>query len=175
MDRSKIKPEDVRPRDFPMPDGSTVKINEYIERDDKYYTPEIEEFHIGFEYEAKYQISDNFGYKSIAYNKQTIELEDYYTNSFSECKWKDILKIYKDGYVRVKYLDKEDIEDLRFKQVPTLDSAGLKFENEECVIKVLFYEHLIGIVHKENPFSKFSGTIKNKSELKVLLKQLNIQ
>ena len=86
--------------------------------DDKYYTPEIEEFHVGFEYEQKPSFTDG-----------TVKTQE----DFDREKWKK--RIFKVGYgpyinralygrnrdkgicgIRVKYLDREDIESLGFKE-----------------------------------------------------------
>lgn len=128
----------------------------------KYYTPIIEEFHVGFEYE--YQQYDNKWIFQI-FNRSNLD------NEFdSYCKF------------RVKYLDKEDIESLGFKYKQGDETSYIKSN-----ISIHIYdknkwntkENMINIFKKDKLRAVgktllFSGIIKNKSELKKLLKQLNI-
>lgn len=112
----------------------------------KYYTPEIEEFHIGFEYE---QEDINEGGSSLSWYKHTIgEGKDIDTLDRSE----ELGLSY-----RVKYLDREDIESL---DLPSY----IKITN---ILNNLW--EIIGTNARI-----FRGEIKNKSELKKLLKQLGI-
>ena len=126
----------------------------------KYYTPTIGEVHFGFEYEFHYMVE---GWK-----KERFEKMDF--NYLAEN--------IKEELIRVKYLDKEDIESLGFKKTHSDLDFVLKIKN------IFTYElrHEIainGIIIKRKDMSQdtcvFAGTIKNKSELKKLLKQLNIQ
>lgn len=126
----------------------------------KYYTPEIEEFHIGFEYEW---LDENGNW-----NKESTPT-----------------KISKEGYedqlygLRVKYLDREDIESLGFKMYK--QHAGLtlmEFESNDSRHNITFDANFgekwnITIADKFD-FIYFHGFIKNKSELKKLLSQLSI-
>lgn len=130
-----------------------------------YYTPDITEFHIGFEYEKlnhyqnKYQqliYEGDIGVKHIQEN----------INDF-----------------RVKYLNVEDIQD-----VLGIENVGngidLKFVLSKS--KFTYYEFEYNILIKTLCVTRcttidyldddiiFEGTIKNKSELKKLLKQLNL-
>lgn len=131
----------------------------------KYYTPELEEFHVGFEYEALVD------YYKQEFEKFTIDDTD---SLRSICSTWDRGEV---EYWRVKYLDIEDI-----------DSLGWKFE-EECPAWISFnmsgeknltlYKESkkVEILIPDNPLQyhySFAGTIKNKSELKKLLKQLGI-
>jgi len=120
----------------------------------KYYIPTIEEFHIGFECEANYN------------NKMMIPIT-------MQGVGQEVVDYHKQNVYRVKYLDKEDIESLGF-TVAKNDPYWYDYKNSR------FY------LYKDNPISKywtisdeesqfgFTGSIKNISELKVLLKQLNI-
>lgn len=152
--------------------------------ENKYYTPEISEFYVGFEYQgmertlnraniAKGWIENtyNAGY-SLERLQETITKED----------------------IRVKYLDKEDIESLGWKCVPD-DSVGdgnFRWFDEFT----LGQYRLTTMYHLEDenwqkesdkvmicdmPTRKnevidrmFNGKIKNKSALKVLMNQLGI-
>lgn len=121
----------------------------------KYYTPELEEFHVGFEYQY---------------------------SEYRNCIWKN--EVFAEGRgvsydgeidgeeIRVKYLDSEDIESLGFVQI-TDDCYNLPIGNEE--LRLLFKNNIFKI-YLADKYSDmlFQGTIKNKSELKRLLKQLGI-
>ena len=137
---------------------------------DKYYTPEIEEFHVGFEFEF-YDEDDKDWTVTVIKNQTDL------------CNWTG-LEINK----RVKYLDKEDIESLgwKFNRAHLEGETQLKFYKDN---KCLYYregEHQIGVFtinpskceyyskHGVDPCMINTVTIKNKSELKRLLKQLGI-
>ena len=119
----------------------------------KYYTPEIEEFHVGFEYESHVYNSSS---KALFWLKAEMDLTfDYYISN-----------------TRVKYLDKEDIE-----------SFGFVFKGGDTHLTYHYGGYAITHTPSNNKIniycydgSEFVNviTIKNKSELKKLLKQLNI-
>lgn len=130
--------------------------------ENKYYTPEIEEFHIGFEYQY---------------------LSDEWTNFIMTVKIHPAFENYdiSSKYFRVKYLDKEDIESLDFTEkndvfVSNKTYLGIGTGDDKKLIIEIF-ENDIEIYWLENrgvQYTIFEGKIKNKSELKVLLKMLNI-
>jgi hypothetical protein len=156
---------------------------------EKYYTPDITEFHVGFEYEKS-----EYGRK--IWTKEVFEFDFGSGN--------EILDIYNEGYdtthLRVKYLDQKDIESLGFTKRLKNDWVGyndyilssisgeygyflkatLHIPKMDDMYKIYVYRHLDDIDRIENYLScgnslqVFNGKIKNKSELKVLLKQLNI-
>jgi hypothetical protein len=78
--------------------------------DNKYYVPTLEEFHPGFEFEA-YNSNDWFfaeaetGWKKQEWRPQFIAYQQA----------QNILGAIQNGWIRVKYLDKEDIESLGWK------------------------------------------------------------
>ncbi len=124
---------------------------------DKYYTPTVEEFHQGFDYE--------------------IEITKW-TNGGKEKEWQQLT--YNISYnlpygttCRVKYLDKEDIESLGWKGNGNsyLHSEGKfrlvieSFDNYQTIL----IETLGGL-----KYYGYLESIKNKSELKKLMKQLGI-
>lgn len=132
----------------------------------KYYTPTIEEFHVGFEFEREL-VDCNWNHSE--WQKETVT---------SETNFK-ILEEYK-SYNRVKCLCREDIE-------------SLGWELDSCVKKEWFYIHkksnlqdgTIRLTFRQKEQSVeiswvksgnyFYGKIKNKSELKKLMQQLNIE
>lgn len=154
-------------------------------KDNKYYTPSIEEFHVGFEYEY---LDNNLK----TWKPNVIESYMLITPNIGEACDSEITEIFrelKEGNIRVKYLDREDIESLGFDKT---------FKNE-FGIEYLFYEnkdYQYCLYHSEKnviifradknvswmfppSFSEayrpiFSGIIKNKSELKRVLKQVGV-
>ena len=134
---------------------------------DKYYTPEIEEFHVGFEYESSYLEDYDTWKKEII---DTVDVGYFYS-------------IYTGDAVptefRVKYLDREDIESLGFYlQYPDLSSSPFInkdiYKDNACIIDIRS-NNIVSITKCNHPnTSTLVFKIKNKSELKRLLKQLNI-
>lgn len=144
---------------------------------EKYYTPDISEFHVGFEFEyllplfRKGETPDwvNFNWKSpfgllltercISIGGITIKTEN----------------------IHVKYLDKEDIESLGWKW----SENDMHFEIGDYVLSGQYaYQNVeIEQYHEDWPNGgftswyekKFYGKIKNKSELKKLMEQLQIK
>jgi len=116
---------------------------------DKYYTPRVEEFYVGFRYESIY--NDDWIQDQIT---QVCDIPE------------DDLE-HNDGLeTKVKYLDKEDIESLGF--IQTIKDQYYKDDFELLIDDDLFIQ-----IIKDDGFV-FQGTIKNKSELIILLKQLGI-
>ena len=151
---------------------------------DKYYTPDISEFHVGFE--CEYEVSDIW--ESIIIG---IEGAGHYNDIWC-FEFSDYSNAINTKSIRVKYLDKEDIESLGFIKLPDIENVfkykinytthGLKDTKE------WFYWH-ISLLERSDKYPNliisnnedydtldviFEGWIKNKSELKVLLKQLKI-
>ena len=148
--------------------------------ENNYYTPSIEEFHVGFEFETSY-LEDYDTWKKV-----TLEFDDF---GFYTSTWEVDSNPTE---FRVKYLDKEDIESLGFKFL------GQSIDNWYIINKV--YERPLsnasnrsiklqhdfrtnqGIVMygfewedcKGEEETLYRGECKNKSELKRLLKQLGI-
>lgn len=158
-----------------------------------YYTPDISEFHISFEYERFVPIS----------NAIEEECWDKLAMSVNYLSLDEIDNEIIEKEIRVKYLDRQDIEELGF----TIESSEIDVENNhfhlvftcnQCNITyrlayVNWYtkrnlggidyiteDRLVKItsdvIHDGvlNTSLIFRGDIKNKSELKTLLKQLNI-
>ena len=133
----------------------------------KYYTPAIEEFHVGFEYEA--QEIEQSG-SSVDWQEYVFEINDSLELLFKPNDWYEL--------PRVKYLDKEGIESLKFKHI----GAGW-FESKELDCRVRKWKGLEVDIYKnwshlnvteQNELKCFTGEIKNKSEFKKILKQLRI-
>lgn len=150
--------------------------------ENKYYTPSIEEFHMGFEYEYS---NDNI-------IRGVLRDKGLSTDGKTEATWiKDTLteitaKDFKKQLfgLKVKYLDKEDIESLGWKEREDLIGIYKIDRWELCdlsssAIMISRFTELDWPMAKENEGklfrdTHFKGLCKNKSELKVLMKQLNI-
>jgi len=149
--------------------------------DEKYYIPTIEEFHVGFEYEEKLVKYQNPGeskfHKNIVKTPKGIPYE----------MW------LKDGSIRVKKLDKEDIESCGFildkaKEL-TKNHIEFKMDNVDYT-KLTLFQYMtdtlfLSFNFVENEIHIHNGgiyedsdsiclRIKNKSELKRVLKQIGL-
>ena len=164
-------------------------LNQNKDENDRYYTPSIEEFHIGFEFEEKPKGCTEFeGWVKQTIHKGGSSIENHFNSS----------------KLRVKYLDQEDIESLGFIKytnnsvgeninvVKTINSIEFDLQNIKAFHKAVGSRaimakgfdidillnvdtntvHIFDITKDKYPI--FKGTIKNKSELKKVLKMLNI-
>lgn len=145
--------------------------------ENKYYTPEIEEFCVGFEYESRIAGYDDEWTKETIYAM----FRDGWESNID-----DVLAMYRDGgdEFRVKYLDSSDIESLGFEPIDYVERYRFKIPGITAYIKenihISFYPYEANIdesvrgkiwIGSKNFDYKFKGTIKNLSELKKLLKQ----
>jgi hypothetical protein len=128
----------------------------------KYYTPEFHEFHEGFEYQ------DNFF--STSYFPKTFSFFEVQ----SPVDRRLFIKAIDNKQIRVKYLDREDIESLGFKYDCDNFYNGL-------IYTILLVNGNVWIYFKQNIGNEtivdktlFFGKIKNKSELKRVMKQTGI-
>ncbi len=129
---------------------------------DGYYIPTMEEFHKGFEYERVEMFSTDGGPRQLQYVQKVYKgSEHYYVEGSIEYK-----------KIRVKYLDKEDIESLGWKHIQhneyELGEATLyKFHDKTLTVSVrkngMLDREVVGLI------------VKNKSELKKLMSQLSIE
>jgi len=165
--------------------------------ENKYYTPEISEFYAGFEYEYKPRareglmsyVRNNFTYinrwDKDVFNKKSenfLEALEVYDRPYNIG---DIYTYIEDKAVRVKYLDKEDIESFGFEYVDGMDgeyshplSDNLVFyknikDKEGVKCQLIFIPKKV--VHlRINEVTIFIGKIKNKSELKKILQMTGV-
>jgi hypothetical protein len=123
-----------------------------------YYTPEINELHIGFECEVLGLIGTKEDQRLFS---QTTIISQ---------KELPILHLLE---IRVKFLDQSDIESLGWR----FGTNDYVFPENKNVTygqhKLLFNNNELEIIHLSGTL--FRGTIKNKSELIKLMKQLNIK
>lgn len=135
-----------------------------------HYTPTIEEFHVGFEYEQKPYYYENQAYgdfkPSILSNAGTIQ-------------WIELE--LKAGNVRVKRLHKDDIVSLRWVFQKLEDNGVMRFTFYDRGINLeLYYDTgtkltRIKLDHSDYGQIYFEGMIKNKSELIKIMKMIKCE
>jgi hypothetical protein len=126
----------------------------------KYYTPEISEFHVGFEYELE---EPDGTYSRLIHLRNSL---GFLRDRFDE--------------IRVKYLDREDIENCGWWYDP-------EFNERAELGKYVLFTHKNGdiLIQEEYSYERkgtnyigynvlFDGKVKNISELRKLMKQLGI-
>lgn len=123
-----------------------------MEEESKYYTPEPEEFRMGFEYE-------------ISTREGTWLKDTYMCNSKVGVTFDDMPELAKIS--RVKLLDKSDIEDLGWKRHEDTD----RYDNNPYMM--IFREGKM-YIHRIAGEALFQGTIKNKNRLQDVLKMIGI-
>lgn len=135
----------------------------------KYYTPEIEEFHIGFEYyfnDIGTDGEDLYDENTKAVIKDGTQIDDI-------TRLQDGKPVYN---LFVKYLDRQDVEELGLK-LKIWDNGSGYFTKDNYTFGI--YSTGLFCTISQNDFGnnimRFSGEIKNKSELKKLMKMLNIE
>lgn len=148
---------------------------------DKYYTPTIEEFHVGFEYEIIDLSSNNYqeDESKCKWDKKIIEESNFYSSYKENSLFESVLSYLDKNRIRVKYLDKQDIESLGFKFLTKvkekasayqLDNWSL-YNDENCELKIvkLNTNSILGYdVY-------FNGYCKSINELRKILEFLNIK
>ena len=132
--------------------------------DNKYYTPELEEFHVGFEYEIEDLGDDG---RTRVWRPQIFEGEETRTYFIEELE---------KGEMRVKHLDREDIESLGFTNINNyfFELRTQFFIYRLNLSKTITIESRY-IAQKGFASVVFSGTLKNKSELISQLKRCGIK
>lgn len=138
-----------------------------------HYTPELEEFHPGFEFEN--QVISYCG-SSVEWVKTIFGPSDSVDGLFKGLPndWYEL--------PRIKYLDREDIESLGF-DLDQCTKDGCVFYKGNLIDKEEWCltfggrtnpKNYLSIHSLKNNYNSFTGTIKNKSELKKILKMLSI-
>ena len=147
----------------------------------KYYTPDIQEFKIGFECEFFNNMQDKQWNKVICDQDHIAIAYTCFEEGTKE--WEDDIS----QTFRVKYLDDKDIEECGFTCLEVPEASDRKWSNEYVFVhKTMSNRYLrYNIVthgmlidnnrNMENHIRWFDGKVNNKSELKVLLKQLGIE
>lgn len=140
----------------------------------KYYTPKIEEFHVGFEFESRWN--------NNSWEKHTWKLDSFLCLiGHGEYDFSNY------GELRVKYLDRADIESFEFEYLRESPYGGIGVFKRTLVKDNATTTYIItsGGVTKFQVSVRFEGgysvtrdevqfTINNKAEFKKLLEMLNI-
>lgn len=154
----------------------------------KYYTPELEEFHVGFRYESKTKIVYTGNKKDHEGEWKKQEANERILNTLYDKVYRGInYTAY--SYFRVKYLDRDDIEklgweysgktqDLQFKLVKeiqpfnlTYRSFRLQYSLEDHRLRVIGFEY-DGFGPDEEVL--FLGICNNYNELKFIMKRIGL-
>lgn len=126
---------------------------------EKYYVPTIEEFHVGFEYDL--------------YLNDEWQSQPPFPSMFYDTDWEKIItSLIESKEIRVKYLDKNDIESLSWGY-----DGGIVYyySTDHFCVRLTSEGNNIYSIHSlkdSNTYCIFQGTIKNKSELHKLMQQL---
>ncbi len=135
-----------------------------------YYTPLIEDIHIGFELECFEQggkLNPNKGWIG-SWNKCIVDFDWIKTICYNYEEFADEVSI---NY-RVKYLDIDDIKELGFKSNVNVRGDLFMGENMDNGLIILYNTATHkGEISLDDVL--FKGTIRNKSELKNILKLIN--
>ena len=125
--------------------------------ENKYYTPSIEEFHVGFLFETYVDRFDEWKQNSV---HNIYDFQSVFNGSFNP------------RFIRVKYLNEQDIESLGF--IEDTYNGVRCFTKNNCQI-FFFGDNVISIDLFAGNFRNqyFRGLVKNKSELKIILNQIS--
>tara|TARA_R110000764_G_scaffold234790_6_gene328888 strand:- start:199 stop:606 length:408 start_codon:yes stop_codon:yes gene_type:complete len=132
--------------------------------ENKYYTPEIEEFHVGFEYE--FRTLKGWDKEVMSWNDYPSYAGDYIGEAIKET----------DG-IRVKYLDQEDIESFGFELRGDTYYGFTVLNKPDPTWLELRYGGWGSelILNTDQGYVLFRGVIENKSELKRVLKMIGYE
>lgn len=144
----------------------------------KYYTPDISEFHIGFEFEY---LSNDCKYHKCILGTNDINNPELY-------QYNDDLTKIAHAITRVKFLDRSDLEELGWEVIKEPYRWQFQHKNGRYKLTTDIYtstENLpiphpnsgsIKIVDNRDGdnYNIFNGYIKNKSELKNIMYMLDI-
>ena len=144
--------------------------------EEKYYTPDLEEFRDGFEFESFIIVKVKNPLPPMGEDSFIREWKNQIFNfNFFDKDGISLLFKQNTQWVRVKYIDKEDIENLGWTKhlsKYTLNDMELLFA--ENYSETYFNCLIQSKKEKGKTDVYFYGRIKNKSELKTLMKQLDI-
>jgi hypothetical protein len=146
--------------------------------DKKYYIPKEEEFCIGFEFEY-------YNSHVKEYVKAVADAANFSLNDLDGSYDEDYLlseNCSNPNKIRVKYLDREDVESLGFTHLiddcynlPIKEFRGRLNQEVRVLIKDTIMIYLALELGENMPKVLFTGWLKNKSEFYKILKQLGIK
>lgn len=148
--------------------------------ENRYYTPDLEEFHPGFPYE--YRTTRSLLFFDNSNGEWKYERFDARSNQEGGTEISDIEYLIEGKNIRVKHLDQKDIESLGWEKIRE-DTFEMKLPEYRGMLDVLVHlvlreTLLICVGDSETPYSDwrtlFTGTVKNKSELKKVMKMIGI-
>lgn len=155
-----------------------------MEQNEKYYVPELSEFHVGFEYEMKFT-KEGWLKEIFGIGEKSFDSIPAIQHALLGGKWED--------HIRVKRLDHDDIvgegwvlenetsviENYRFylthnggKHKTTFKLSRLKYRPTDIQIRNFVHELFGDFNHFDQ---LFSGEILNRSELRFIMKRLGIK
>lgn len=135
----------------------------------KYYTPDISEFHVGFEYWQKISSNhDEWEPLIIKSPNQTESLDGIYVDDFS-------LETLRIEDARVKYLDRDDIESLGWGNYEPPFEYDHTWTYKNYELKLWINGDLPHVRICENRIMIFDGKVKNKSRLKLVMEMIGIK
>lgn len=146
--------------------------------ENKYYTPEISEFHVGFECEIHIRkkeddaLSDEWKPITIGENGRLPEMNLISNFIKNPPMIQDSMKLF-----RVKYLDKKDIESLGWKFKDKINSQVDYYwskDDKHSIVHTHTRNRILLTIRddaRETDYTAFVGIIKNKSELKKIMNQ----
>jgi hypothetical protein len=143
--------------------------------DTKYYTPIIEEFCVGLEYEK-------YNTKTATYRENDFKPSNWhkFTYSSPDISFYKLECYIQAKEIRVKYLDREDIESFGWKYISETeyDTMFMAYERNGYILTHSHRGIHIYKVKKLDSYTYdynfFIGKIKNKLEFKKLMNQLEI-
>jgi hypothetical protein len=143
-----------------------------MKKNEKYYTPEIESFHVGFEYEE--------------FNREALAEEGIWYKEICTSYLDGISDLLRNRRIRVKYLDEADIvEALKAQLYPTEADTGnhnkmfvfgrtqqhsIIFNPKSCRCVITLRDDI-----RKEDYTAFVGTIRNLSELRLIQKMVGIK
>lgn len=142
--------------------------------EEKYYIPDINEFYIGFEYQW-------FSTDNKIWSDTKISKSDFTYGDYGETDFYYTCKLLLQTKCRVKYLDREDIESLLknrldFETITYEEDNQFEFQFWKGGMK--YYGLYINsdkiISFYEDDECIFRGEVKNKSELKFIIRSISI-
>jgi len=128
-----------------------------------YYTPSIEEFYVGFEYEQMFKIEESIIPEEVGqpmWVRQTCKKDDF----------NKVTNPIMTKYLRVKHLDKSDIVSLGWVEKENTKHCYNYLNWSLCITGEGILISLDGADSNEMEFF-----VKNKSELSKIMKFLNIK
>ena len=157
----------------------------------KYYTPDLEDLRIGYEFEFYQGYSSESDYKPNTENeKEEYWKKDIFTkddalshNDYNAGYFAELIKDTERGYIRVPYLTKEQIEKEGWQYPFTIDISILDrielvkdIDNDRIILRYNIENKNLILqqkYHKDTPIL-FNGFCKSINEFRTIMKLLKI-